>query len=123
MQQKLSALAPVTWDHLRLMSTPNHWRHFGALGATASGTKVSSGQLAIPSRQSEIDLPQADNVKINDIGPVCAVRATDRTGAHDLQLSTSAPRWLVLDDFRIDRNRSARALPLHAGRSMPPPSF
>jgi hypothetical protein len=25
------------------MSTPNHWRHFGALGATASGIKVSSG--------------------------------------------------------------------------------
>jgi hypothetical protein len=28
---------------LRLMSTPNHRRHFGALGATASGIKVSSG--------------------------------------------------------------------------------
>jgi hypothetical protein len=41
-----------------------------ALGATASGIKVSSGQLAIPSRQSELDLPQADDVKINDIGPV-----------------------------------------------------
>jgi hypothetical protein len=25
------------------MSTPNHRRHFGALGATASGIKVSSG--------------------------------------------------------------------------------
>jgi hypothetical protein len=25
------------------MSTPNHWRHFGALGAMASGIKVSSG--------------------------------------------------------------------------------
>jgi hypothetical protein len=25
------------------MSTPNHWRHFGALGATASGIKVSGG--------------------------------------------------------------------------------
>jgi hypothetical protein len=25
------------------MSTPNHWRHFGALGATASGIKVSTG--------------------------------------------------------------------------------
>jgi hypothetical protein len=30
-------------DYLRLMSTPNHRRHFGALGATASGIKVSSG--------------------------------------------------------------------------------
>ena len=40
---KLSALAPLTWDYLRLMSTPNHRRHFGALGATASGIKVSSG--------------------------------------------------------------------------------
>jgi hypothetical protein len=38
----LSALAPLTWDYLRLMSTPNHRRHFGALGATASGIKVSS---------------------------------------------------------------------------------
>src|ERR1700720_4296782 len=28
---------PLTWDYLRLMSTPNHRRHFGALGATASG--------------------------------------------------------------------------------------
>jgi hypothetical protein len=35
--------APLTWDYLRLMSTPNHRRHFGALGATASGIKVSSG--------------------------------------------------------------------------------
>src|SRR3984893_18258267 len=26
------------------MSTPNHRRHFGALGATASGIKVSSGR-------------------------------------------------------------------------------
>jgi hypothetical protein len=34
---------PLTWDYLRLMSTPNHRRHFGALGATASGIKVSSG--------------------------------------------------------------------------------
>jgi hypothetical protein len=25
------------------MSTPNHRRHFGAFGATASGIKVSSG--------------------------------------------------------------------------------
>jgi hypothetical protein len=25
------------------MSTPNHRRHFGVLGATASGIKVSSG--------------------------------------------------------------------------------
>jgi hypothetical protein len=33
----------LTWDYLRLMSTPNHWRHFGALGATASSIKVSSG--------------------------------------------------------------------------------
>src|ERR1700674_2812493 len=33
-QYKLSALAPLTWDYLRLMSTPNHRRHFGALGAT-----------------------------------------------------------------------------------------
>jgi hypothetical protein len=38
----LSALAPLTWDYLRLMSTPNHRRHFGALGATASGIKVGS---------------------------------------------------------------------------------
>ena len=29
-QYKLSALAPLTWDYLRLMSTPNHRRHFGA---------------------------------------------------------------------------------------------
>jgi hypothetical protein len=42
-QYKLSPLPPLTWDYLRLMSTPNHWRHFGALGATASGIKVSSG--------------------------------------------------------------------------------
>ena len=42
-QYKLSALAPLTWDYLRLMSTPNHRRHFGTLGATASGIKVSSG--------------------------------------------------------------------------------
>jgi hypothetical protein len=35
---------PLTWDYLRLMSTPNHRRHFGALGATASGIKVSSGR-------------------------------------------------------------------------------
>src|SRR6202030_1892066 len=34
---------PLTWDYLRLMSTPNHRRHFSALGATASGIKVSSG--------------------------------------------------------------------------------
>jgi putative SOS response-associated peptidase YedK len=27
-------------------------------------------ELAIPARQSEVDLPQADDVRINDIGPV-----------------------------------------------------
>src|ERR1700731_1470126 len=34
---------PLPLDYLRLMSTPNHRRHFGTLGATASGIKVSSG--------------------------------------------------------------------------------
>jgi hypothetical protein len=37
----------LTWDYLRLMSTPNHRRHFGALGATASGIKVSSGGVDV----------------------------------------------------------------------------
>src|SRR5580700_1763308 len=31
-------------------------------------------ELVIPSRQSELDLPQADDVRINDIGPVNALR-------------------------------------------------
>ena len=33
-QYKLSALAPLTWDYLRLMSTPNHRRHFGGVRRT-----------------------------------------------------------------------------------------
>jgi hypothetical protein len=43
--QAICAQTPrtLTWDYLHLMSTPDHRRHFGALGATASDIKVSSG--------------------------------------------------------------------------------
>ncbi len=50
--------------------------------------------LTIPSHQSELDLPQADDIKINDTGPVMrAARQRDRTGADDLCLPSSTARW------------------------------
>jgi hypothetical protein len=49
--------------------------------------------LTIPSHQSELDLPQADDIRINDTGPVMrAAGQRDRTGADDLCLPSSAAR-------------------------------
>jgi hypothetical protein len=35
----------------------------------------SDAGLTIPSRQSELDLPQADDIRINDTGPVMRLAA------------------------------------------------
>jgi hypothetical protein len=37
---------------------------------------MKAAELGIPTQQSEIDLPQADDIKINDTGRSCAPPAT-----------------------------------------------
>jgi hypothetical protein len=57
------------------MSTPNHRRHFGALGATASGIKVSSGGRELQLVRGWIEVLQAIHLPRNEKG-----RLGDRRG-------------------------------------------
>jgi len=43
-------------------------------------------KLGVPAYQSELDLPQADDIKINDMAPVMRSRRRYRTFANEFQL-------------------------------------
>ena len=54
---------------------------------------MQAAEMGIPTQQSELDLPQADDIRINDSGPVMrAAGNVIELVPHELQLSAFGPR-------------------------------
>lgn len=69
-------------------------------------------ELGIPTQQSELDLPQSDEIRINDMGPV--MRATDNANEVELApmnfgLPSEQPKRGPLFNYRSDGRKFANS--------------
>jgi hypothetical protein len=83
------------------MSTPNHRRHFGALGATASGIKVSSGGREL------LVLDGAPNHRCRDLA-ILRSRANKKARAVMVAIKWTVPSGYTQRLVRYEVLRSAR---------------